>query len=104
MMYVCRGADEHCVEETLLKAKKEEADDAKREMEYHENDTPVGYSFTLTVTRFHLEVLLKVEPPKVTTPPKPSVKPKTEFDMFSDDTDLPQVGEGTCYQTPFTYD
>ncbi|KAK6050274.1 hypothetical protein COOONC_12221 [Cooperia oncophora] len=68
-----KGLDEHFVDETLQKAKKEEADDAKREREYHANDTPV-------------------EPPKPIPPPKPVTKTKTEFDMFADDADLPQDG------------
>ncbi|PIO68406.1 hypothetical protein TELCIR_09812 [Teladorsagia circumcincta] len=70
-----KGLDEHLVDETLQKAKKAEADDAKREREYHANDTPV-----------------KEEPPKVIAPPKPVTKTKTEFDMFADDADLPQDG------------
>ncbi|KAK6022643.1 kinase domain protein [Ostertagia ostertagi] len=70
-----KGLDEHLVDETLQKAKKQEADDAKREREYHANDTPV-----------------KEEPPKVIAPPKPVTKTKTEFDMFADDADLPQDG------------
>ncbi|WKX92196.1 hypothetical protein Q1695_010320 [Nippostrongylus brasiliensis] len=71
-----KGADEHCVEETLLKAKEEEADDARREREYHANDTPV-------------------EPPKVAVSPvkpPPAKSSKTEFDMFADCADLPQDG------------
>lgn len=45
-MVALRGADEHIVEETLLRGKKEEEDDAKREREYHdekEKSKPVSF-------------------------------------------------------------
>lgn len=67
-----KGADEHCVEETLLKAKRKK---------------PTTPNVKWSTTR-----MTRPLNRRVTTPPKPSVKPKTEFDMFSDDTDLPQDG------------
>ncbi|EPB73648.1 hypothetical protein ANCCEY_07261 [Ancylostoma ceylanicum] len=70
-----KGADEHVVEETLLRGKREEEDDAKREREYHDDK----------------EKSKPVDPQKDVDPPKPSTKSKTEFDMFADDADLPQV-------------
>ncbi|ETN73061.1 kinase domain protein [Necator americanus] len=75
-----RGADEHIVEETLLRGKQAEEDDAKREREYHED-------------KREKERKEQVDPPEVAEPPKPpAAKSKTEFDMFADDADLPQDG------------
>ncbi|KHJ96896.1 hypothetical protein OESDEN_03136 [Oesophagostomum dentatum] len=70
-----RGADEHVVDETLLRGKKAEEDDAKREREYH------------------IEEELKSENVQDdSTPPQAPAKSKAEFDMFADDADLPQDG------------
>ncbi|VDM70148.1 unnamed protein product [Strongylus vulgaris] len=93
-----KGADEHIVEETLLRGKKEEEADAKREREYHEEKEKAVISVGLIYSHFASVIMFQsicsVVPEQIgdVEPPKPAAKSKAEFDMFADDADLPQDG------------